>query len=249
MAAQLPLFYKELKAFEKGIHGKYSFPETAPDYSFAAQTNIIPLLINESGLASRHYPLVFLPPPNGAEQPVLAAMVGIGDGVNRYVDDQGRWRADTYIPAWVRRYPFLLVKNQDNDDSVLALDTQVGWLEESGGETFVDEKAQPTARLERIIAFQQEFQRVAVRTEAIVRAINEAGLLEEGNIHLNLTDDNGQPQQIPDVKGFMVVNETRVHELSDEKILQLHKADAFGLIYIHLNSLHSFDNVLRVPEL
>lgn len=93
--ATLPLFYQSLAVFNQEQHGKLSFPAQAPNYSFAAQANIVPLLVNEASQAVRHYPLVFV--PGGKDEPlVLAAMVGLGDGVNRFVDGNKQWRANTY---------------------------------------------------------------------------------------------------------------------------------------------------------
>ena len=243
MNAPLPLFYRDLVAFDTAQHGKLAFPAVLADYRFAAQTNIIPLLINELPLAIQHYPLVFLP-GTGSEPPTLAALVGIGDGKNRFVGADHQWRAATYIPAWVRRYPFLAVNAEGQADPVLALDPTPEWLSAEGGERFVDAAGKPTPRLEFVIAYQKEFQEMALRTQAIVKALNESGVLEEGSLSFapSAADKTSEAREI---KGFLIVSEQRLRALSSKAIAKLHEADALGLAYAQLFSIVNLANVVK----
>lgn len=242
MSQNLPLFYRDLSGFDAIKQGKLSFPEVPPHYRYAAQTSVIPLLIHEVPLALRTYPLVFLPGQDDAPLS-LVVMVGIGDNNNRFVDANGHWRENTYVPAWVRRYPFLSVKAAGSADVVLAIDPTADWLHTEGGEALMQD-GKPTARMERVIAFQKEFEEYARRTQAAVQAIAEAGILEPGS--LKFQAPGAQADGATEVKGFLIVSETRLRALSDESVLKLHKADALGLIYAQLFSLNNLGNLL--PE-
>jgi len=248
MNNDLPLFYRELAAFDINTHGKMHLPDSLPDYKFAAQTNIIPLLVHEAGLASRHYPLVFIPGSEGGA-PVLAAMVGVGDNVNCFVDAEGKWLDGAYIPAWVRRYPFFAVREEEGKDPLLAIDPAAEWLQQDEGETLTTESGEPSQRLERVLAFQREFQLFAERTEAITMALQEAGVLEEGAMRIDpprgaSEGDKGEAGG-RQINGFMLVNEGKLKALSDEALLKLHQADALGLAYIQLISMASLPNLVR----
>ena len=239
----LPLFYRELVAFDTAQHGELAFPAVLADYRFAAQTNIIPLLINEIPLAIQHYPLVFLP-GTGTEPPTLAALVGMGDGKNCFVGVDHQWRADTYIPAWVRRYPFLAVNAEGQADPLLALDPTAECLSAQGGERFVDGGGKPTPRMEFVIAYLNEFQQMALRTQNIVKALSESGVLEEGSLRFEpgTADNAGEAREI---KGFLIVSESRLRTLSAQAIANLHQADALGLAYAQLFSLVNLSTVIN----
>ena len=243
-AQSLPLFYRELVAFDTEKHGKLAFPAVPPDFRYAAQSNVIPLLVNEVPFALRNYPLVFLP-ATGSQPPTLAVLVGIGDGHNQFVGVNGQWRANTYIPAWVRRYPFIAVAAEGQADPVLALDPKAEWLNTKGGEVLVKD-GKPTPRLDFIINFQKEFQEIALRTQAIAKALYDAGVLEEGSLRFDPAAGD-KTAQAKEINGFLIVSEQKLRALSAEALGKLHQADALGLAYAQLFSLANLSNVLADP--
>ena len=249
LKATLPLFYQSLAAFNQEQHGKLSFPAQPPNYSFAAQANIVPLLVNEASQAVRHYPLVFV--PGGKDEPlVLAAMVGLGDNVNRFVDGHKQWRADTYIPAYVRQYPFLAVNTADGKEKILGIDLSADWINTTGTMAFVGADGQPTERLKHTLAFAQEFQVFAQRTSAMAQALQDAGVLEEGTLTLQANDQppgQAPPAEPRKVSGFVIVSETKLNALSDEAVVKLHKSGAMGLAYAQLLSMSNLGNVMATP--
>jgi SapC len=242
MNATLPLFYQSLTAFDWTQHGKLGFPEVPPDFLYAAKTNVIPILINEIGQALRHYPLVFIPGADG-QSPTLVALVGTGDEVNHFVNAKGEWRKDTYIPAWVRRYPFFAARSRDGKD-VLAFDDKAGWIMQSGGQSLVGPDGQPTQRLKHIVEFQQNFQLLAERTASVSRALLDAGLLEQGNLRVQPPGSQNQ-NEAKTVQGFLLVSEKKLRELDGAALHKLQQADALPLAYAQLLSLGSLGNLAR----
>ena len=81
---------------------------------FIAQTHAIPVTVDEFGLAQRNYPIVF----SIGDNPIPIALMGLNEGVNVFLDPDGRPIDSTvYIPAYIRRYPFLLARlNQESDE-------------------------------------------------------------------------------------------------------------------------------------
>jgi hypothetical protein len=235
----LPLFYRQIEAFDSARHGQLRRPASA-DFRFAAGATVIPLVISELPLAMRHYPLVFLPgAPN--EGPALAILVGVGNERNLFVGDDGAWRADAYIPAYVRRYPFHALRVDTQPDPLLAIDaTYAAALQDetagnTAGDTLVDAAGKASPFLEDTLAFVRDYLVLAERTEAMCRALMDAGVLEEGSISLQAAD--GAAHQI---NGFLSINEERLRTLSSEALVALHKADALGLAYAQMLSLANF---------
>lgn len=238
----LPLFYRQLEAFDIDRHKDLAPADAAPDYRFAAATNVIPLLIHETPAALRHYPLVFLPGDPGTP-PTLAVLVGIGDGNNRFVDGAGKWRAATYIPAWVRRYPFIAVNAEGQGEPVLALDPTPAWLKSPDAAPLLKD-GQPTERLQYILAFQKEFQDFALRTQAAAKALHEAGLLDEGRLRFEAP--GGKPDDSREATGFLIVSEAKLKALDGAALVRLQQADALGLAYAQLFSLGNLANVMAI---
>jgi hypothetical protein len=234
----LPLFYHQPVAFDSALHGALSFPAVPPDYLFSANADVIPLLVSEVAHAVRHYPLVFLP-GQGEQAPTLAALVGLGNGKNQFVSAQGHWRANTYIPAYVRRYPFVPMHVEGQSEPILAIDLEADWVKQGGDFAFVDAEGKPTERLGQVMAFQQEYLHQAALTESMCAALLKADVLEPRT--LNWTDENGKPMQ---VNGLLGVEEARLKALASESVVALHQADALGLAYAQLMSLSNLQFVL-----
>jgi hypothetical protein len=233
-----PQFYSQIEPFDVNVHGQWPFAEMPPDYSFAAKTNLIGIQINEVPYAIRHFPLLFI----GGEEdtpPALVALVGLGDNVNRFVDEQGQWRADTYIPAYVRRFPFLMVQVQGQNEMVLAVDVAQTWVKSQVGEALVDAQGKGTPRLERVMAMQREHQQQVRVTLGMCAALRDAGVLEQRTLSWQVPDGPSRH-----LNGFLCVNETKLKALSPDAILALHKADAMGLAYAQLLSQSNFHSLI-----
>lgn len=234
----LPLFYSQPVPFDTAVHGALQFAEPLTDFGFAASANVIPLLVSEVAQAVRHYPLVFL--SNAVDAvPILVAMVGLGDNVNRFVSSRGQWRADTYIPAYVRRYPFLPLPVSDRPDPILGIDVSASWIKAKGGEVLVDAAGQASPRLERVMAFQREYQQQAELTTAMCAALQGAAVLEPRTLSWQCAQ--GESRQ---VDGFLCVQESRLKALAPDGLAALHHADALGLAYAQLLSMGNLQGLV-----
>ncbi len=240
MANELPLFYKNLVPFDSKEHAGLKFPQSVGSFAYARETNLIPIFIGELADASRHYPLVFINAGEG-QGPVLAAVVGLGDGTNRMIDDKGNWRAGFYIPAYVRRYPFIALRNEQGGQLSLGFDKDAPGIGDKDGEALLDKDGKATERLERIMQFEAEFQRNADVTRAMAKKLADAGLMEESSLNYQLP---GQTEQ-KTVSGFMMINEKRLRDLPDEKVTELFRADCLALAYGHLVSLGNLARLLE----
>ena len=115
------------------------------DYGFAKDVNSVPLLASEFDLSSTEYAIVF----SGEGKDVMpAALLGIRDQENLYVDESGAWNAK-YIPAFVRRYPFVF-STQDKNTFNLCLDEDFPGVNRKGvGERLFDAEGERTQYLRK----------------------------------------------------------------------------------------------------
>ncbi|MFS0735555.1 SapC family protein [Sphingomonas sp. 1P06PA] len=226
----LPLFYNQLEPLSSTVHSDWNVRQlnAAP---FLASAHAVPLTVEEFGIAQRHYPIVFSVGPN----PVPLALMGLNEGVNVYFAEDGQLREDVYVPAYVRRYPFMLAKlRPDTDELSLCFDPTaevVGKFEE-GEPLFSD--AKPSERTQSILQFCEQFETAGQRTAAFVKELSDNKLLIDGEMTIQ-TD--AQPDKPFVYRGFQMVSEDAVRELRGDVARKLIQQGVLPLVYAHLFSL------------
>jgi hypothetical protein len=243
MTPTRPLFFNDLVAFDSEAHRTLTLPLQRKGFAFASETAILPLTFAEVGQALHHYPIVFIPENDGL---VLVALMGLPiEGVRRnlFVDAKGEWRANTYIPAYVRGYPFITLRPTDEAEPILAFDPQAPDFKAEDGQPLLTADGQPSEPLKGILAFQAEYRQLAERTAMMTKALKDAGVLEEGNLQLQ-TPGSKDAQKID---GFLVVSEPKLKALTPEVLKKLMESDALGLAYAQLFSMGSLPNLFNIP--
>ena len=229
MPTQL-LFYKQAIPVSKEIHGSLSI-DTKQDYSFASQVNSVPLTATEFPFAARDYVIVFA----GQDAPMPAAILGVQQDQNLFISEDGRWEG-RYIPAFVRRYPFVFSSNEENSTFTLCIDKEFpGLNEDDRGEKLFDEEGEKTSYLDKMLDFLQEYQLQFQRTQIFCDKLKELDLLDTMQAHISLPTGSQQS-----LTGFQVINRERLKALEADKLAELAKTDALELAYLHLQSLNNF---------
>ena len=230
-----PLFYKQPEALSHEQHGDLRF-DADVGFAFARNTHVVPLNVTELAAAARHYPIVFI----GNDQPVPVAVLGIRPNENLFVDDEGKWKADTYIPSYVRRYPFVFVTDADQSQFSLCVDRSAPHLVKDGGvELFDGEEASEATK--NALEFCRIYQGEVQGTQGVSKAIADENLLTINQANINLSD--GEQLSVTD---FKVVDESRFNDLSDEKFLKLRKAGAITAIFCQLISTGNWANLINL---
>jgi hypothetical protein len=225
----LPLFYQDLQPLSSSAHAAYkSRPsDRAPHL---AKANAIPLTIDEFLIAQRHFPIVF----STGDVPVPLALMGLNEGVNVFIDDEGKPLNPVYIPAYVRRYPFLLARlDQKAEELSLCFDPTSGLVGEGeeGNALFEDDK--PTEGLNAILKFCEEFEVAAQRTQAFIKELQDLDLLIDGEVSIQ-PGDAAQPFLY---RGFRMVDEEKFRQLDGEQLKKINQNGILPLIVAHLFSL------------
>ena len=234
----LPLFYKTLQFLDSKTHADWGVAQGQSGFAFAAHTNVVPLAISELSYAIASYPVVLVQQQD-AVAPALVALVGNGDNNNQFVQANGQWREGAYVPAWVRRYPFVLVNQEANSTEVaLAFDPSAHALvgPEHAAKLWLEQ--QPSPVLTSILNFQREVALALSATAVAVQALVDAQVLEEATISFNKPDDAAAaaPQRL---SGFMMVNEAKLQALDGAALEALSKANALGLAYAQMLSMRN----------
>lgn len=229
-APQLPLFYNGLEPLSSETHATWKVrpATTAP---FLVGQHAIPLTVEEFPLAQRHTPIVF----SAGEEPVPIALLGLNEGINVFVDDEGKLVEDNfYVPAYVRRYPWMLARlSPDAQELSLCFDPTTNTIGAFDDGDPLFENGQPTELTRNILSFNEQFEQAAQRTSAFVQELKELDLLMDGEVTIQ-QDGNDQPFIY---RGFQMVNEEKLAQLRGDQLRKISQSGLLPLVYAHLFSL------------
>ena len=234
------LFYENPLALNRVRHKDIKIKPVANDFSFAKNTNSVILAGVEFSEAAKEYPIVFA---QFGESVVPVALLGLRNEENFFVNDNGAWDA-RYIPAFVRRYPFVLAETSDNPDQrMVCIDESFAGFNEKDGEAlFENEEATPL--LQQAIDFLEEYQKQYLRTEAFLNRLKSLELLMPLNAKIELTGGHEFVST-----GLLAVDEKKLLALDDLEALEFFRSGELGWVYCHLMSigtLYQFDAVAKV---
>lgn len=230
------LIYDDVVPVTRQAHGNHSL-KRGNTYEFARQTNAVPLVLAEFPQVSQDFAIVFTETSEGI---MPAVVLGARNDENAYVAADGTWSAP-YVPAFVRRYPFVFAMDEKGETFTLMVDpTYSGLNTEGKGERLFDADGTPTAFLDSTLAFLKEYQALFNQTRGFVARLNELGLLDPVEARLPLPQD---PQRR--LTGFKIVNRDKLKALGADTVSQMLKGDELELVFLHLFSLR---NLGRLQE-
>ena len=231
----LPLFYKEIVALNTDQHRTLTVSPSPSGYAFAAETNMVMLTAVEFFEACRDYPIVFT--LNADETIIPLALLGIQPGENLFVDAEGTWKA-TYIPGYVRRYPFILA-NIGAAELPVCIDQSFDGLDIEGGQRLFTDSGEPTEYCRHIETFLLDFQQQLTVTAAFTARLRELELFRPMDANIQMND--GRQFQL---QGILLVDENRLARLGDVAVLDLFRKGYLGLIYNHMASVKNLDRLI-----
>ena len=228
-AANLPLFYKDLMPLSSVDHA--NFRARALDKAdFLIDQHAVPLTSDEFISASRYYPIVF----SAGDNPVPLALMGLNEGVNTFVDAEGKLINPVYVPAYVRRYPFLLAKlRPDSDELSLCFDPTSGAIGQFDEGDALFEGTEPTDATKAVLEFCKNFEEAGQRTGVFMDELKKADLLMDGEVSIQ-PEGSEQPFVY---RGFQMIDENKLRELRGDVLRKMMQNGMLGLIFAHLFSL------------
>jgi hypothetical protein len=233
MSKQL-LIYETAVAVSAARHGQHSVAP-APDFAFSAEVNAVPLMAVEFLRAATEYAIVFT---QAGDEVAPAVVLGVRGNQNLYLSADRKWQAE-YIPAFIRRYPFVFSSSADGKTLTLCIDEAHPGVNQQGrGERLFGDDGKPSAYTERVLKFLQEYQAHFERTRVFCKRIKELGLLEP--MQAQVTTPKGEKLTL---NGFLSVNRDKLRALSGDALATLAKTDELELLYLQLHSMRNFNDV------
>lgn len=234
MAKQL-LIYETAVPLNPARHGDACLDAAAANYAFSAGVNAVPLMAVELLRAAGEYAVVFTP---AGDDMLPAAVLGVRGQQNLYLSADAQWQAK-YIPAFIRRYPFVFSASADGKTLTLCIDeTHPGVNRDGRGQRLFGDDRKPSAYTAGVLKFLQEYQAQFERTRQFGRRLKDLGLLAP--MQAEVTTPGGEKIKFG---GFFTVSREKLRALDADTLAALARSDELELVYLHLFSMHNFNDV------
>lgn len=232
----LPVLYRTAQVITFARHGGAGV-SALTNFAFAKDAVAVPLAADEMYVAQAYYPIVF----TGNDPPVPMAVLGISR--NLFVDAEGKWRQGAYLPAYVRRYPFILGRQGGGDAAFLAIDETASCFIAAGGEPFFVNGA-PSDLSRKALDFCLALETQLNIARTFGEALLAAGILMTRRADLRMNDGNRLT-----LDGFRVIDEALYDALPNDTILLWRRNGWLGLLYAQLLSMRKWQELpLAAPS-
>lgn len=197
-------------------------------YGFAHEINSVPLLAAEFAAAAGEYAIIFA----GNDQTVFpSVMLGLQDRQNLFLNDNGTW-AGTYVPAFLRRYPFIFSENPAGGFT-LCIDEEFEGLNRDGrGERLFDSEGNRTQYLSNILNFVSTYQAQFERTRLFCQRLVDLKVLDPAQARFQTPDGRSSA-----LTGFYAINRERLKAVPEATLKEMFQTDELELCYLHMHSL------------
>ena len=228
-ATNLPLFYQELAPLNSQDHADWK-SRTTDRAEWLVNQHAVPLTVEEFPQAQRNFPIIF----SVGENPVPLALMGLNEGVNVFVDADGKLTENVYLPAYARRYPFMLAKlAPEATELSLCFDPTsdlVGAFDE-GAALFDGD--QPSETCKNMLNFCEQFEQAGARTANFIAELQKHELLMDGEVAIQ-REGADQPFVY---RGFQMVDQAKLREIRGDVLRGWNQNGLLPLIFAHLFSL------------
>lgn len=222
------LIYDKLVSLHRERHRKLRLKAGDQRFGFARETNSVLLAASELGQACLDYPCVFITTEQGH---AMAALMGLRDRENLFVEADGNWVRGAYVPAFVRRYPFVLAEGgAQPGEYTVCMDESYAGLNETEGEPLFQPDGSDSTWLDQAKSFLVQFRNEMDASHRFAERLNELGLLVERQVNYELQGRNYK------LSGFKLIDEQKLLALPPETVQELFAKGWLGLAYASLLS-------------
>ncbi len=225
-AANMPLFYTNPAPLDAKAHSDLALKKNI-GFDFTLGVNAVPINLIEMPQVCHFYPIAFS--PDGNATPV--AIMGLRDNENLFLNEDHSWLENSYVPAYIRRYPFIFSEMPDSEQLTLCIDMNDNAIDKKGEQRFFDEEGKPTELSNNALEFCKSYHAAAQQTTAFSKALAASDLLVDREAQINVAGN----KRI-NFSGFKIIDEKKLGEMSDKDFLEWRKNGWLPFLYAHLFS-------------
>jgi len=234
------MFYSNPQPLNKENHGKFGVKQVDKPFDFMAKQHFVPLTAQEFGAAATSYPVVFA----GDEKTPIAIM-GIRPSENLFVNE-GMFEQDHYMPAFARRYPFVLANDDANQRRVVCVDMDADCVTNKKPERPFFEKNDASAFTQEAIQFLENFEQNRAFTDVLVKRFKELDLFEMKDMHFQGNNPDGSLAERQKIAEYFAVTDEKLRALDEKTLKELNDSGMLAAAYAHMLSLGNWQRLVNM---
>jgi len=233
-----PHGYKRIVPLDKTF--RLRLPEAGDAPRFCHALHAIPISAAEFPAAMRDYPIVFVR-RSGEFDYTPMIILGLREGQNLFVMGDGKWDRRTYVPAYVRRYPFCLIATDqtagNGPERLICVDPDA--IDEGTGRRMFDENGEPLPHWSMIERMLHEYEDDLTLSRDMCRFFSQLDLLEPFTLRAELVGGFSLSME-----NLYRINRQQLPELSYGDLRDLVGKGYLDYLYAHLFSQDNFHRLL-----
>ena len=236
------MFYSNPQPLNAQSHEKFGVKQVKKPFEFMANQHFIPLTAQEFGAAATSFPVVFAP----GEDKMPLAVMGVRQNENLFVND-GQFEQDFYMPAFARRYPFVMANDASNQRFVVCVDESADCVTNKKPERPFFENGQASSFTSEAIQFLEQFERDRQATQQMVNRFKELDLFEMKDMHFqNPNNADGTLGERQKIAEYFAVSEEKLRALDDKTVKELNESGMLSVAHAHLLSLGNWQRLVNM---
>lgn len=234
------LFYKNPQPLTKDRHKSYGVKQVERPFDFMADQHFLPLTAPEFGAAAASVPIIFA----GEDRSPLAVM-GIRQNENLFVTE-GKFAEDFYMPAFARRFPFVLAGDSANDRFVVCVDEDAECVVAKGSEQPFFTGDDTSNFTKEAFQFLQNFERDRQATQVMVDRFKELDLFESKEMNFQGVNADGTPAPRQKIADYFAISEEKLKALPEATAKEFMGNGYMAVAHAHLVSLGNWQRLVNM---
>ena len=235
------LFYSKPEPLSADLHKNLGVKRMDGPFKFAKAGHAVPLTVTEFGLAAVCGPIIFV-----GEEKIPLAVMGLNAGDNMFLQDNGTFEPGVYVPAYIRRYPFVFANDSAAGQMILCIDRAAEFIVEGGEMPFFEANGEPSEYTKNCISFCNDYEQERGRTQGFVQLLKDLDLFHTRQAMFTPTNPDGTAGEPQVIAEYFAVAEEKLNALPAEKLAELRDNGALTQIYAHLTSLVGWDRLIAL---
>ena len=235
------LFYSKPEPLSVDLHKTLGVKSVAGPFKFAKEGHAVPLTVTEFGVSALCGPIIFV-----GDEKIPLAVMGLNPGENMFLTAEGMFEPGVYVPAYIRRYPFVFANDSAAGQMILCIDRAAEFIVDGGDLSFFDAEGKPTEYTQNCINFCNDYEVERQRTQNFVQLLKDLDLFETKKATFTPTNPDGSAGEPQTIAEYFGVSEEKLNALPHDKFIELRDNGALAQIYAHLVSLAGWDRLIAL---